>query len=76
MFTAIVIADKLYSDHGWTNSQYARIGGYKIEDFNRLERDFLSLIAYNLNVTAEQYETYHHKMVELAHKFNINTINM
>eukprot|EP00826_Nyctotherus_ovalis_P010161 TRINITY_DN126_c0_g1_i2.p1 TRINITY_DN126_c0_g1~~TRINITY_DN126_c0_g1_i2.p1 ORF type:complete len:173 (-),score=20.14 TRINITY_DN126_c0_g1_i2:160-678(-) len=75
IFTAIVIADKLYSDHCLTNQQYARIGGYRLEDLNKLEWDFLSLIGLNANVTEEQYGIYYKKMIELAKKLNVDVEN-
>ena len=55
IFMAGIIAIKVYDDFSLKNSHYARLSGVSMHEFNELERNFLILINYSLNISDQEY---------------------
>ena len=70
ILVGIVIAEKFFNDKHLANSEFAKIGGVKLKELNRLEASFLTLIGFNLNVTKEDYDTYYRKIIVLSNKLD------
>jgi len=56
VLTATVIATKFLDDSVYKNSHYAYVGGItQIEEMNRLEREMLAILQYDLSCTVEEF---------------------
>ena len=55
---AIWVSNKQFDDHYIANCCYAELLGISKEHFNYLERVFVQLLQYDLNVTTEEYKAY------------------
>jgi len=58
LFTSILVASKTLDDTTYNNKYHSIVGGLELQDLNTLERRFLNLINYNLNVSFENFEFY------------------
>jgi len=58
LITSVMLAAKFFDDVYYSNAFYARVGGVKTKEINVLEAHFLSLINYQLFVTAKEYDQY------------------
>ncbi len=60
LITAVMIAAK-FSEYGYySNAYYSRVGGIdSVEELNTLEREMMSLLEYNVNVTPEEMDAYY-----------------
>ena len=70
ILVGIVVAEKFFNDKHLTNSEFAKLGGVKLKELNRLEANFLTVIDFKLAVTKEDYETYYRKIIVLSNKLN------
>lgn len=52
---AISLAHKLLSDENIENRDFATYGGYDIKLYNIIEREFLTTIEWNINVSTELF---------------------
>jgi len=60
----LVIACKYNDDFYYKNSYYSKIGGVKAEEFNDLEREFLTdYIQFSLYVDLETYTSYYQDLI-------------
>lgn len=55
---AICVSNKMFDDFYIANWWYAELLGISKEHFNYLERVFVQLLQYDLNVTMEEYKAY------------------
>eukprot|EP00920_Eleutheroschizon_duboscqi_P028605 GHVT01069684.1.p1 GENE.GHVT01069684.1~~GHVT01069684.1.p1 ORF type:complete len:954 (-),score=185.22 GHVT01069684.1:329-3190(-) len=58
LITAVTLAAKFFDDTYYSNRHYARVGGVRTKEINALEAHFLSLIQFQLYVSAEEYDQY------------------
>lgn len=57
-FTAAVIAVKYNEDTYYSNDYYARVGGLRLQEVNKLEKHFLQLLNWKLLVQPEEHHIY------------------
>lgn len=55
---AICVSNKMFDDFYIANWCYAELLGISKEQFNYLERVFVQMLMYDLNVTTEEYKNY------------------
>ncbi|PKI54034.1 hypothetical protein CRG98_025581 [Punica granatum] len=58
LITTIMVASKYVEDLNYRNSYYARVGGLRTEEMNRLEMEFLFLMGFKLHVNVSVFESY------------------
>ncbi|KAK4741315.1 hypothetical protein SAY87_024903 [Trapa incisa] len=58
LITTIMVASKYVEDLNYRNSHFARVGGLRTEEMNRLEMDFLFLMGFKLHVNVTVFESY------------------
>lgn len=58
LITSILVAAKFLDDLYYDNGYYAKIGGITTQEMNKLERDFLFLLDFRLQVTVSVFESY------------------
>lgn len=47
---SVMIAAKYSEDFYYTNKHYSKVGGFSEDDMNKLEREFLDTVDFNLYV--------------------------
>ena len=70
-------AEKFLSDEYLTNHDYALVGGIPVEELNRIERELLNMIDFDLTIEGENIENYKRKLLSFScsnNKHN-NTMN-
>lgn len=58
VLASMMAAAKFHDDVYYSNNHYARVGGVRVEELNKLEAYFLELIKWKLMVSPEEYELY------------------
>ena len=67
LFTALVLAAKVWDDQGSSNGEFAKaIAIFSVQQVNRMESRFLELIQYNVTVTRKLYTTCYFELRELC----------
>lgn len=56
--TALILAVKFNEDTYYTNAYYGKVGGVAVKEVNKLERCFIQLLDWNLDVKPEEYTVY------------------
>jgi hypothetical protein len=65
----LVSSIKFYDDAYYTNKYYAQMGGVNVEEFNKLEQEFLiNYIQFGLYVDVETYSSYYDDLLNYHHK--------
>ena len=54
--TSVLVVHKYYTDAFYPNHYIAEIAGISIRELNRLEVQFLSILDFNLTVTATEHK--------------------
>ncbi|KAJ3301309.1 hypothetical protein HDU76_005785, partial [Blyttiomyces sp. JEL0837] len=61
--TALVLADKFFDDHRYSNKVWSEVSGIANSSINTMEKEFLSWIDWNLHIPVERYhescQTFH-----------------
>lgn len=65
LFTSVLVASKTLDDTTFNNKYHSYVAGIDVSDLNTLERRFLNMIDYNLNVSLENFE-YYRREIELS----------
>jgi len=58
LLTAAMLAVKFNDDAFYSNAYYARVGGLKVWEMNRLESQLLHMLDWRLQVSPEEFELY------------------
>lgn len=58
LLTSMLVAAKFHDDVFFTNTHYARVGGLRVRELNRLEAHFLQYIKWRLQVSPREYDLY------------------
>ena len=53
-----MMINKFYTDFFYLNSTFAQWSGISLKEINELDEEFLYIIDFNLNITAEEYQEY------------------
>lgn len=61
----MTVACKFWDDQIFTNTYYADVGGISVEEFNKLEEEFLAnWLQFKLYVQQEIYQTYYADVIK------------
>lgn len=58
LVTSVMLAVKFFDDIYYSNAYYAKVGGVRTTEVNKLEAQFLRLIDWRLHVTPQEYDHY------------------
>ena len=60
VFVAMMVASKMVTDIPYTNKYWAAISGtFSLRDLNRMEADMLTLLAWNVSVSRDDFDELH-----------------
>ena len=77
IFTAMIIASKLWDDDSFENTHYAQIFTHlSIGEINLLERTFLELIGYKVHIKRSEYFNYFFILKSIALQYNYTGTNI
>jgi hypothetical protein len=77
IFTAMIIASKLWDDNSFENTHYAQIFTHlSIGEINLLERTFLELIGYKMHIKRSEYFNYFLILKSIALQYNYTGTNI
>lgn len=83
LLASLIVSQKQNSDYRYANSVWATITGYSVEAINKLEKDFLTGMKWNLHVKDQQYEKWvatmqslrkEHALVLKAYSMDLNDL--
>ena len=58
ILTTVLVASKMFNDTYYTNQYIAQVGGVTLKNINELERFFMHLIDWKVNITTEEFDLY------------------
>jgi len=82
IFTSVMIAAKYFDDDHWSNADWGRVGGLSCKKVNELEREFLRLINFNVDVENEFYTAWasslmdHWYTLSISQEFKFLSLNL
>jgi len=59
ILVSVVFAIKCNEDNYYTNSYYSKIGGIKVNEFNKLEKEFASILDFQFYVKKSLFDKYY-----------------
>lgn len=62
----MLLTSKMFNDTYYTNKYIAEVGGVSLANINDLERYFVEMVDYNLNVTTEEFAFYEQGISEFT----------
>eukprot|EP01119_Soliformovum_irregulare_P009725 TRINITY_DN2339_c0_g1_i1.p1 TRINITY_DN2339_c0_g1~~TRINITY_DN2339_c0_g1_i1.p1 ORF type:complete len:262 (+),score=30.34 TRINITY_DN2339_c0_g1_i1:146-931(+) len=62
LLVSVLIASKILDDSPYENRYFSHVGGIPIGELNTLERQFLVLVNFNLNIPSRSFECYRHEV--------------
>jgi hypothetical protein len=65
LLSSILISIKFNEDDFYKNAQYAKIGGISLQEINKLEYEFFTLIDFSLFTSLNKYKKYENYFYEL-----------
>jgi len=74
VITSIVLAAKLFSDIFFTNHRYAKVGGIKVDELNRLEVSLLLALDFKLFIPETELQYYGDHLIQHSLSFSPPTI--
>lgn len=69
LLAAMIVAQKVWDDKSLLNVDFSVIcSAYSLKDINRLEKQFLELVQYNVSISASLYASYYFELRTLCEK--------
>ncbi len=72
LITAAAVASKGLSDRFWPNEHYANVGGVRLSEMSRLEREFLRRLDWKIVPQPEILSSYYHGLVLRSEKYTLD----
>lgn len=66
LLTCVLIATKVVDDVLYDNAHFARVGGLDVKELNMLELDLLKVLQFKLYISAEEFEAYEMRLLDVA----------
>merc|ERR1712194_826860 len=60
---SLTVAAKFADDDFYSNSYYAKVCGLTLKELNKLERDFLRMLAWNCRISPDEYQEYRQRVM-------------
>ena len=77
IFTALIIASKIWDDDSFENNHFAQVFTHlSVGEINQMERSFLELINYKVYIKCSEYFKYFFIIKSIALKYNYNGYNL
>jgi len=64
LLIAVVLSAKFQDDIHYCNAYYAKVGGLALQEVNLLEKNFVTILSWELYVGPEEYQFYHNVVCE------------
>jgi len=69
LLAAMIVAQKVWDDKSLLNVDFSLIcSAYSLKDINKLEKQFLELVQYNVSISASLYASYYFELRTLCEK--------
>jgi len=62
LIISVLIATKILDDSPYENRYFSHVGGISVQELNQLERQFLVLLNFNLNIPPRYFECYRYEV--------------
>ena len=59
----------MYNDTYFTNTYVAQVGGVSLDNINQLERYFITMVDWDLNISTEEFDFYEQNMVAAYNQY-------
>ena len=77
LFTAMIIASKIWDDDSYENNHFAQVFTHlSVSEINALERTFLEMINYKVYVKCSEYFKYFFIIKSIALKYNFDGLSL
>lgn len=58
LLSALVVSVKFHEDSQYSNQYYAQVGGFSLQEMNRMEVDFVGLLSWDLEISGITFDKY------------------